>query len=170
MALSRVLIALVLASGLVAAQGGGGSGAPSLGGFKVPTLFEVLSGKLGLDYKTQEPAVEKIFGDINAKATPIIPEIFQARQHMLSAEVLNRADSQKTAADEYTLAATKMLTVEVEAFKQVYAQLKPNQQKKAPDGFVIMAGMFLPVAAPRGGGAGRPGGGGGGFQGGGGGR
>lgn len=168
MALSRVLIALVLATGLVAAQGGGGSGAPSLGGYKVPTLFELLSGKLGLDYKTQEPAVQKIFGDINAKALPIIPEIFQARQHMLSAEVLNRADSQKTAADEYTLAATKMLAVEVEAFKQVYAQLKPNQQKKAPDGFVIMAGMF--VSTPRGGGAGRPGGGGGGFQGGGGGR
>lgn len=159
MALSRVLIAIVVATGLVAAQGG--SGAPSLGGFHVPTLFEVLSGKLDLDYKVQEPAVQKIFGDINPKATPIIPELFTARQRMLSAEVLSRADAQKTAADEYMAAATRMVTVEVEAFKQVYAQLKPNQQKKAPDGFVTMAGMFLPRSAPRGGGAGRPGGGGG---------
>lgn len=170
MALSRVLIALVVATGLVAAQGG--SGPPSLGTYQVPTLFEVLSGKLDLDYKVQQPAAQDIFGKVNSAATPIIPEMFTVRQKMLSAEVANRPEIQKAAVDEYAVAAAKMAAVEVEAFKQVYALLKPNQQKKAADGFVVMAGMYLPRTAPRGGGGGRPGGapGGGGAQGGGGGR
>src|SRR5262245_51444111 len=118
MALSRVLIAIVLATGLVAAQGG--SGAPQLGGYKVPTLFEVLSGKLGLDYKVQEPAAQEIFGKVNPLATPIISEMFTVRQRMLSAEVANRPEIQKTSVDEYTVAAAKMAAVEAEAFKQLY--------------------------------------------------
>ena len=143
---------------------------PQAGGYKIPTLFEVLSGKLGLDYKVQEPAAQQIFGKVNALATPIITDIFQARQRMLSAEVVNQPDVQKTSVEQYALAATRMAAVEVEAFKQLYATLKPNQQKKAAEGFEIMAGMYLPRTAPGGRGGARPGGGGGAPQGGGGGR
>ena len=180
MAFSRVLVATLRAAAVVSAQGrggggggGGGGGADSGGGgggggYKIPTLFEVLSGKLDLDSKVQQPAVKDIFADVNQKATPLITELFTLRQRMLAAEVANRPEIQKAAVDEYAVSDAKMVALEVEAFRQVYAQLKPDQKKKASEGFVIMAGMYLPrMVAPSGR---RPGGGSGAPQGGGGGR
>lgn len=166
MAFFRVLITVLLATGAVAAQGGGG--APSLGNYKVPTRFEVLSGKLDLDYKVQEPAADKILGVANQEALAIIPEMFLLRQRLLGAELEGRPEVVKLTVEAYVVAATKMAAIEAQAFKQLYAALKPNQHKKAPDGFLVMGGMFLPLTAPatRGGGApsggGAPGGGGGG--------
>jgi hypothetical protein len=165
-------VALVLATSIVSAQGGGGGGggggAPSLGAYKVPTLFEELSGTLKLDYKTQEPAVQEILAAANKDATPIVQDMFTLRQRILAAEVAGKPDLAKAATDEYALTTAKMAAVESEAFKKIYALLKPNQQAKAVDAFGLMGGMFLPRTAPRqraagagGGGGARPGGGGG---------
>ena len=153
MAFSRVLIAVLLATGAVAAQ------APSLGGFKIPTRFEVLSDKLDLDYKVQIPAADKILAASSQEAAPIVSEMLMVRQRLLGAELDGRPEVVKLMVEAYSVAATKMATIEAQAFKKLYAELKPNQQKKAPDGFLVMGGMFMPLTAPRGGGGARPGGG-----------
>ena len=149
--LARLMVAVLLATSVVSAQGGGGGGSapPSLGGFKIPTFLEELSGTLKLDYKTQEPAVLEILSAAGREASPIVQEMLTIRNRILAAEVNGRPDLSQAAVADYALATAKMAAVEGATFKKIYQLLKPNQQGKAVEAFGLMGGMFLPRTPPR---------------------
>jgi hypothetical protein len=157
--LSKVLIAVVLTSSVVAAQGGGlysgmaeaerNNAQPTIG--RPKTIFEQFTEVLKLDQKTQVPGVEEIMTGAAKEAAPIAQEMLRTRQLLANAELGSKPDEVKTALDAYTVSATKMAALEAQAFSQVYALLKPNQQSKAAEAFATMAGIFAPAspAAPR---------------------
>jgi hypothetical protein len=70
-----------------------------------------------------------------------------ARQRMLNAARASLPEEVKAAQDAYTGAAATVAGVEASAFAKVYALLKPNQQKDAPDAFALIAGLLSNPAA-----------------------
>lgn len=139
---------------------GGGSGLPS--GIDAPrTIPQQFASKLKLD-KTQSPAVDEILLSAATEAAPHVQQMLQARQRLLNAARANRPEEVKAAQEVYAVAAAMVATVEASVYAKVYALLKPNQQKDAPQAFALIAGLFsnasAPPAAGRGGARG-PGGG-----------
>ena len=167
-----VLAAMAVTGTVLAQEEGGGGGVGGGGGFPggangnqsgLPsgidgprTIPQQFASKLKLD-KTQSPAVDQILTAAASDAMPFAQQMLQARQRLLNALRSNVPDDVKTAQDAYASAAAKVAGVEAAAFGKVYALLKPNQQKEAPQAFALIAGLFSnpPVAAA--GGAGRGG-------------
>jgi hypothetical protein len=136
---------------------GGSSGLPS--GIDGPrTIPQQFASKLKLD-KTQSPAVDQILSAASADASPFAQQMMQARQRMLNASRANLPDEVKAAQTAYATAAAKVAGVEQAAFAKVFALLKPNQQKEAPQAFALIAGLFSNPPAAGGGGMRGPGGG-----------
>jgi hypothetical protein len=138
------------------AQGRGaaaGSGLPS--GIDGPrTIPQQFASKLKLD-KTQSPAVDEILSAAASEAAPHVQQMLLARQRMLNAARASVPEEVKAAQDAYAAAAATVAGVEASAFAKVYALLKPNQQKDAPEAFILMAGLFSSPAAGGGGRGGR---------------
>jgi hypothetical protein len=80
--------------------------------------------------------------------------MLQARQRLLNALRAGRAEEAKAAQDVYAEAAAKVAATEASVLAKVYALLKPNQQKDAPQAFALLAGLFSSASAPAGGGRG----------------
>ena len=166
---SKVLLALLFTTGVVAGQGrGGGGGGQDQGGGEAMTAraltpFEQFAGKLKIDIKTQGAAVEEIFAEGAKEAQPVGLEILQLRQRIVNAELAGKPEELKPALEAYAAAAGRMAAIEAKVFAKVFASLTPAQQARGAEGFeqafAIMAGFFQ-QAAPRGGGrgAGRGGG------------
>jgi hypothetical protein len=72
----------------------------------------------------------------------------------LNAARANHPDDVKAAQNAYAEAAAKVAATEASVFAKVYALLKPNQQKDAPQAFALLAGLFSNASAPAGGGRG----------------
>jgi hypothetical protein len=127
-------------------SGAAGSGLPSdIGGPR--TIPQQFASKLKLD-KTQGPAVDQILTAAATQAAPQAAQLQQIRQRMLNALHANREDEVKAAQDAYASAAADVARIEAAAFAKVYALLKPNQQKDAPQAFALIAGLFsAPVAS-----------------------
>jgi hypothetical protein len=120
--------------------GGGQSGLPS--DINAPrTIPQQFASKLKLD-KTQAPAVDQILTAAANQAAPAAAQMLQNRQRMLNALHANNADEAKAAQDAYAASATDIARIEAAAFAKVYALLKPNQQKEAPQAFALLAGLF----------------------------
>ena len=135
------------------AGGGGGSGLPS--DINAPrTIPQQFAAKLKLD-KVQGPAVDQILTAAATQAAPPAAQMLQLRQRMLNALHAGRGDEVKAAQDAYASAAADVARIEAAAFAKVYALLKPNQQKDAPQAFALIAGLFS--ISPTGGGAARGG-------------
>jgi len=155
------VLALTVLAGPVGAQeeggggggfsgGAGGSGLPS--GIDAPrTIPQQFALKLKLD-KTQSPAVDQILSASATEAAPYVQQMLQLRQRLLNALKENRPEEIKAAQDAYAVAATKVAGVEGAAFGKVYALLKPNQQKDAPQAFALISGLFA-TTSPAGGAA-----------------
>jgi hypothetical protein len=164
---SLVVVAVVLAGGAGAAQEGGGGFPGGAGGSGLPsninaprTIPQQFASKLKLD-REQSPAVDQILTAAAAEAAPHAQEMLQLRQRLLNAARANRADEVKAAQAAYAAAAAKVAALEASAFAKVYALLKPNQQKEAPEAFALIAGLFstpAPAGGARGGMRGQGGG------------
>lgn len=129
--------------------GGGGSGLPA--GMNAPlTIAQQFASKLKLE-KTQSPDVDQVLSAAAAEAAPVSQQMLQLRQRMVNAARTNRPEELKAAQDEYAAAAAKAAAIEAAAFGKVYAMLKPNQQKDAPQAFALLAGLFTNATAPAGG-------------------
>jgi hypothetical protein len=134
----RTILGIVLLTGVVVAQGG------------QATALQELSDKLRLDEKTQIPAVETIFTEAARAAVPVAQEIGKARQQILDAEIAGAAADIAASRAAYAAAAAKMTAIESDAYRRVFAILKPNQQAKTAEVFPLMAGLFMtPARAPR---------------------
>jgi hypothetical protein len=130
-------------------RGAGGSGLPS--GIDGPrTIPQQFASKLKLD-KTQSPAVDQILIKAAAEAAPFAQQMLQARQRILNASRAGLPDEVKAAQSGYASAAAKIAGIEQSAFAKVYALLKPNQQKEAPQAFALIAGLFSSSPAATGG-------------------
>ena len=152
-------------------DGGGFSGGRSGSGLPTDinlprTIPQQVAVKLKLD-RTQQPDVDALLVAAAAEAARPTNEMLQARQRLLNALRANNAEEASAAEAAYAAAAAAGVTVEAGAFARVYALLKPNQQKAAPEAFALMAGLFSTPRTPGAGGGGRGGPGGPGGRGGG---
>jgi Spy/CpxP family protein refolding chaperone len=162
----RVILAAALAAGLALAQPGGGSEGVSGGGMggggsrngrggmgddmggmggmmpRRQSRLEMLEDKLKLK-SDQKAEVEKIFSAAAEKAGPVRDQLTKGRQ-VIAQAMLSKAgdDDIKKLLTDYATVNAQMTGIEAEAFAKIYALLKPNQQAKAPEVFVMMAGMF----------------------------
>lgn len=143
MLLNLLLVALFAVPQGQGGQDRNGSGAPPQTG-QAPTQFEQFVDRLKLDHKTQEPEVVQIFTASAVEAGPVALEMLQLRQRLLALEAAGKSDGRTPLLDAYTTAAAKMTAIEIRAFQKVQALLKPSQQSKAADAFVLMAGIFSP--------------------------
>jgi hypothetical protein len=142
-----VLAATVLAAPALARQGRGGfpggareSGLPS--DINSPrTIPQQFASKLKLD-STQRAAVDPILAASATEAVPSAQQMLQVRQRLLNAARASRPDDVKAAQDAYADAAARVADIEAATFAKIYAVLKPNQQKDAPQAFALIAGLF----------------------------
>lgn len=140
---------LLLAASLLLLQGSGirqpaGSQGPPLTGTHEPTSFERFVDKLALDDK-QLPDTGKIFSAAAAPGTAIGRDMIAARLRLVD------VDGKPEAApvmDALNAAALKLTALDAKTFQQVYALLEKGQQKSAPEGFVLSAGL-LDMSTPR---------------------
>lgn len=175
---SPVVVALtlmMLAGPALAQEEGGGAPAPGGGGggggagqsglpsdINAPrTIPQQFASKLKLD-NAQKPVVDQILTAAANQAAPSAARMLQARQRLLNAVVNKNEDEIKATQEAYASAAADVARIEGAAFAKVYAMLKPNQQKEAPQAFALLAGLFS--NPPAGGGAERGGRGRGGRQ------
>lgn len=125
----------------IQSRGGGRGAAPSTGSLD-PTPFEQFVAKLKLDSKNQLPEVEKIFTASAGEAAPIAQELVKLRAQMVPLE--GKPDQLAPVTAAFAAASERMVAVELRAFKQVQALLKPSQMSKTAEAFVLMAGIFNP--------------------------
>lgn len=141
-------------------RGGGGGGAGGNIASTTPreaTPIEQFVGRLRLDVRAQGPAVEQILQAAARDAAPVAQEILQHRQNLVNLMLRQGADT-KPALDALTAASARMVAIETNAFREIYALLRPNQQNNAVSAFAILAGFFqAPAPSGRGGGRGRGG-------------
>jgi hypothetical protein len=137
-------------------RGGGGEqgGAPPMA--SDPTPFEQIVDKLKIDEKKQLPDVQRMFSAVATEAQPIERELMRARLRMV--QVADNPAELKAATEAFAAAEAKMVAIEVKAFRELQAMLKPNQLSKSVEAFGLMAGLFNPPT-PRTGGPMRRGGG-----------
>ncbi|HXK01977.1 MAG TPA: Spy/CpxP family protein refolding chaperone [Verrucomicrobiae bacterium] len=169
--LVRVMLAALMAAGLVSAQPGGmgqgggmgeGMGGGSRGGGmgenmgsmpmqRRQTRLEMFVDKLKLK-SDQKSEVERILSASAEKAGPVRDQLNEARKAVANA-ILSKAsdDDVKKVLADYATVSAQMTGIEADAFGKIYALLKPNQQAKAAQAFELLAGVFI----GGGGGAGR---------------
>jgi hypothetical protein len=143
---------------VVAQRGGGGVARGGASTGSQPTPLEQLSNRLDLDKKTQVPVVEQIVTDAARAALPVAQEMTQLRRRLLDMEVTGMSADTHPVLDAHAVAAAKMARMEAQAYRDIFATLKPKQQSKTPEAFALMAGILQP-ATPMAGRAGRGGGG-----------
>ncbi|HEY1339995.1 MAG TPA: Spy/CpxP family protein refolding chaperone [Bryobacteraceae bacterium] len=165
--ITKVLLSAVAAAALALAQPGGGGvgqgGGEGIGGgmdrgggmerggmegmggmsrMRTPAKYETFFDKLKLS-KDQKTEVTTLFEAAQEEAAPIRDQIQKGRQ------VIAQALLGKKSADEidkymqaYAQLNAQMTGIEAKTFSKVYAMLKPNQQKNAPQAFELLTGIF----------------------------
>ena len=153
----RVLLAGLLAAGLLSAQGKRGGGGNSGSEMSMPrpqqqSKMEQIAEKLKLNKEQKEQALN-IMNAAAESAGPIGQQINQGRGMIVQAMVQGQdnTDDFKKLMTQYTNVLAQMDSLEASAYSKIYALLKPNQQKNGEQVFTeLMAGVFM-----RGGGGGR---------------
>ncbi|MCU1238132.1 MAG: hypothetical protein JWP63_6099 [Candidatus Solibacter sp.] len=170
--LVRLFLTAVLAAGLASAQrgatgggegpigegigmnAGGGAGGGMPGGMRRQSKEDLFFDKLKLN-KDQKEEAAKIMSAAREKAAPVREQLSKGRQLIVGLIMQKRDDDVKKLMGDYAIVAAQMTAIETEAFSKIYAQLKPNQQSKAPQAFEMMAGIFAGGGMPGGGAGGR---------------
>ena len=166
----RVLLSAALAAGFAAAQGGmgdeggmgggmGGRGGGGRGGANggmesgaMPraqrqTPAEMFMDKLKLKSE-QKDEVIKILSETAQKMRPMAEQMNRGRQIIGQAILSNKSEEElKPMMDEFTKLYAQMNTLEADAFAKIYAGLKPNQQKNAPQAFELIDAILMPQMA-----------------------
>ena len=155
----RLLLAAVLATTLVYAQGGkkgGGSGSgmgSGMGASQRPSKFEQFTDKLKLS-TDQKQDVRTMLTDAMKESAPLRDQMDQGRVAIAGAMIEGKsADDLKKLSDDYTTLAAQMTAIEAKTFGKIYESLKPNQQAKAGQAFELLVAVLEPA-----GGGGRAGG------------
>ncbi len=168
----RLLLAALLAAGLVSAQGKKGGGGGGMGGMDMPRMprqsrLDMIADKLKLS-KEQKEEAGKIFDSAQEKATPLNEQIRNGRGRVT--EMLLSGKNSGPDWDNLMKAFTAVLAqeeaIETGAFQKVYASLDDKQKAKAAPVFEdLIAGMFAgrdwkraPAGGSRGAGEGMGGG------------
>jgi len=141
-----ILFAVIAGPALPLAQGRGGGGSGSGGGTPAmlgadPTPFELFVDKLVLT-TDQLTAIQKFYSAAVTEGAPISHELVALREKMMTAEGAGKAADFTAAAAGYVTASTKMIAVEVKAFKQAEGILKPKQLSKTAEAFAFIGGLF----------------------------
>jgi len=134
--------------GIGMSAGGGMGGMP--GGMRRQSKEELFFDKLKLN-KDQKEEAAKIMSAAREKAAPVRDQLSKGRQLIAGLIMQKRDDDVKKLMGDYAIVAAQMTAIETEAFSRIYAQLKPNQQSKAPQAFEMMAGIFAGGGMPGGG-------------------
>jgi hypothetical protein len=146
--------------GMGAADGMGDAGGGMPRGAQRQTKAEIFMDKLKLNKDQKEEAV-KILTESAQQAAPLAQKINNGRLQIAQSLLQKKTeDEMKPLMDAYTAVCAQMTSLEAQAFGKIYAILKPNQQKNAPQAFEILGGLFFPAQAPGGrgrGGSGRGG-------------
>lgn len=129
------------------------AGGPPIAAAHEPTPFERFAEKLRLDEGKQLPPTAKILSGGAAEGAQIGREMIQARLRLID---LDGKPEAAAVLDAFTVSARKLTALDVKTFQQVYALLEKGQQSKAPEAFVLTAGL-LDLSTPRTAGAGRRG-------------
>lgn len=146
----RLLVAALLAAGLVSAQGRkGGGGGGGMGGMDMPRMarqsrLDMIADKLKLS-KEQKEEAGKIFDNAQEKATPLNEQIRNGRGRVT--EMLLSGKNSGPDWDNLMKAFTAVLAqeeaIETEAYQKVYASLDEKQKAKAAPVFEdLIVGMF----------------------------
>jgi hypothetical protein len=146
---------------LAVAQGRGGGGGGGGGGSSLPpTPFEEFVSRLKLSEKDQLPAVQRIFGETDAQARPVVQELTALRLRLLNLELSGSTGDVPAVLSQLTAAAAKMTAIEVQALGRVSGELKEGQLSRRREAFEVIGGMFYPPppTPPRARRAGGPGG------------
>jgi len=152
----RLLLAGILAAGVLCAQrsgggGGGGRGGRDGGGMDAIAIprrqarFDVIADKLKLN-KEQKEEAGKIFDAAQESAAPLNEQIRTGRNRITQAIIqgTNSGPEFEKLTGAYEAVLAQMAGIEAAAYGKLYASLKPNQQSKAPQIFADqMAGMFM---------------------------
>jgi len=140
-----LIASLVLFQGVGRPKTEPGAEGPPIAKAHEPTPFERFSEKLALDDKKQLPDVGKILSAASASGNAIGREMAQARIRLIE---LDGKPEAAPALEAFTASSAKMTALDAKTFQQVYALLDKSQQSKAPDAFLLTAGL-LDLAAPR---------------------
>lgn len=155
----RLILAALMAAGLLAAQGKGSKGGSTNMGSPMPqrqtqSKMDQIADKLKLN-KEQKEEVANILNAAAETASPLNQQINNGRQQIVGAMVNGKdnGDDYAKLMGAYTAVLAQMDNAEATAYGKIYALLKPNQQKNGEAVFTdVMAGIF---ARSAGGGGGR---------------
>jgi len=154
----RVLLAGLLAIGLLFAQGKGKSrDSGSTGDVPMPraqakSIPDEIADKLKLN-KEQKDEVLNILNAASESAGQIARELANGRVQIVQAMVQGQdnSDDYKKLTAAYTAALARMDSLEATTYSKIYGLLKPNQQKNAEQVFAeVMPGMFMRAGGGRG--------------------
>ena len=139
----RVFLAALLACGLATAQRQKGAGNNTMGDSRdMPsrasrtTRFDTIADKLRLS-KEQKDQAATIFDAAQQTAAPLNEQILNGRKQITGAYMQNQASGEgfEKLMAAYTEVLAQMAGLEADAYGKLYAILKPNQQKGAPQVF-----------------------------------
>jgi hypothetical protein len=146
--LIRLLLAGILAAGMVFAQRGGGGGGRGGGGGNAPnigfstTRMERISEALKLT-KDQKKELKSAFDDAQKEAAPIHKQILKS--HLAIAEAVAAGKSQQDMAPalgSHGTLESQMAEIELKAFAKVFKGLDAEQQARSAVLFAMMKGLF----------------------------
>lgn len=143
-----IILMLVLTTSPLFAQGrgggggfgGAGGGSGGSGGEFSETPFDRLVNDLGLDRKTQAPAVAALIDAATPEASALFQELVARRQALLNVATNRSADP--APAQAYTTSLQRLLALEARVWENIYAQLTPKQRQKAAKGFERLEELF----------------------------
>jgi len=162
----RLLAAGALAAGLMSGQddmggmggrggGGGGRGGDMGGGGgmmpRPQSKADQFVDKLKLNREQQEQT-QKILSAALERLGAVRMDLDARRAKIAGAFIDGKsADEVKALTAEYAGASAQLMQIEADAFAQVCALLKPNQQSKADQAFEILTSLFAQAGGGRGG-------------------
>lgn len=146
----RLLLAGILAAGLMFAQGGkgGGGGRGGGGGGNAPNIgfgtsrMDRISDALKLT-KDQKKELKSTFDDAQKEAAPIHEQM--VKSHLAIAEAVAAGKSQQDmtpALGSHGTLESQMAEIELKAFAKVFKGLDAEQQARSAVLFAMMKGLF----------------------------
>ena len=174
---AKVFLTGIAVAALAVAQGQGGGGAPGGGGgggrgggmdsggmgggnmgrasYHKESKAEQVANRLKLS-SDQKTEYNSILQTTWKDAAPIVQQVLKSHQDLANAMLNGKSEAEVAPLNQALSDAEFQMTgVEVKTFQKIIALLKPNQLSKAPEAFDLMAGIFLPQGAGRGGWGGR---------------
>jgi Spy/CpxP family protein refolding chaperone len=155
---TRLLLLAALAVSLASAQdegsaGGGMPGMPGRGGMRggdmgampgrqAPRTLDILTAMFKLD-KDQKKTVKTILDDAQQQAAPIRDQMLKGRLEIAQAIQTGKGqDEIGQAVKGYSALDSRMTSIELKAFADIFKIMQPEQRKNATRLFMMTSGLF----------------------------